>query len=529
MDKSLKKLKNSIDLLYELSLKDYSSFEELYKDYLNTGIHIFGLEVGIISNISGDSYKILSTVNNLGIQAGTVLELGNTYCKEVFEKKISISYNHVGKMPGLCNHPAYLGLKLESYISAPIIVKNKIYGTINFSSTRIRESEFQKIEIETIAFMAKAIAQAIEKDLLAKNQEILINDLYRSQSLFKGLFDSNPDLFLLADEDRNIIQLNDSIEKNFGYTKIELLGKSTSILYEDFEKFSELKKNSEIQANQSPNSPYEVNYKRKDGSIFPGETLISKISDKNGKFQYYYAQIKDISFRKEVERVKNDFVANISHELRTPIAAIQASLELVLNGMTGEISPDTNEMIDVANRNSKRLLTIVNELLDIEQLEVNKINLELKKFDLINMVQDVYEEMKTLINKDKHIVKIKSISNNLNTDADYDRIKQVLINLLSNALKYSPIESKITIVLESNENWHQVSVIDNGPGISDDFSSKIFNKFNREEIGDSKAHGGIGLGLCISKSIVELHDGKLDYDKDHRNGAKFYFKLKKAN
>jgi signal transduction histidine kinase len=169
---------SALSELHQVITKNYHNEQELFREYLGVGTKIFNLETGIVSRIEGDAYTILAFTSPLeGLSAGLQFPLQDTYCREVYEANKSVAFPRVGQNEKMCNHPVYVNMKLESYISAPIFVNGKLSGTINFTDRRFRDSDFSPFEFQVIEIMANTVgrfleAQQIKNDLEASNRKL---------------------------------------------------------------------------------------------------------------------------------------------------------------------------------------------------------------------------------------------------------------------------------------------------------------------------------------------------------------------
>lgn len=227
----------------------------------------------------------------------------------------------------------------------------------------------------------------------------------------------------------------------------------------------------------------------------------------------------------ELNEKKSDFIAKISHELRTPMTSIKGAMDYISARISkdGESSKEIIEFLDVIKNNADRLIRMVNDTLDLERIESGMFDLHYSQVDLLALVKEVIISFQS-ISSDRNITfKIMS-GPDIYINADEDRIRQVLINLVSNALKYSPENSEIHIIIKESEDSLTVSIRDEGPGIPDEVREKIFDKFYT--IG--KRHG-TGIGLAICKGIVEAHKGGISVVSEPQSGYNtFYFTLPRA-
>ena len=228
----------------------------------------------------------------------------------------------------------------------------------------------------------------------------------------------------------------------------------------------------------------------------------------------------------KMETMKNDFVSTVSHELRTPLTSIYGAIKLVTSGVLGEIPKKAQEILEIALRNSSRLTLLVNDILDMDKLEQNKMEFFLKPQNLVTLITEA-------INCNSHYgekYKIQYVFSEppkpCIVNVDSERIIQVMNNLMSNAAKFSPENSVVTINLADQNKYFRVSVIDTGKGIQDNFRPLIFQKFLQENSIQQRSEG-TGLGLAISKELIEKMDGQIGFSTTVGSGSTFYFDLPK--
>ena len=211
----------------------------------------------------------------------------------------------------------------------------------------------------------------------------------------------------------------------------------------------------------------------------------------------------------------------VTHDLRTPITAIRHTVEMMSSGMVGNISADAGKMLNRVGVATTRMMLLINDLLDIEKIKTGMMRMECS----IVMVSDLYELCSHTV---EGLLAEKSIT--LNTDdselevyADADRIAQVLVNLVSNAVKFSPHNSKIDLSANLSGDFVEISVRDSGRGIPSHMLTSVFERFQQVESADSRERGGSGLGLAICKAIVEMHGGKIWVESVESEGSTFKF------
>lgn len=233
----------------------------------------------------------------------------------------------------------------------------------------------------------------------------------------------------------------------------------------------------------------------------------------------------DLSSQQTAERLKREFIATISHELRTPLTAICGSLGLLASGMFRGLGSDVEKMIGVAHENSKKLLALIDDLLDIRQAETGQTNCELIDQPLGPLLDRAIEASSQLAEKYHIQLDFDVRVEDLYLRADSSRIIQAIGNLLSNAVKFSEPGSHVELRMKQIGERVRVSVLDSGKGIPEEFRSRIFERFSQVDGSDSRQRGGLGNGLNICKRIIEEHGGLLDYTSTPHVGTEFYFEL----
>ena len=231
----------------------------------------------------------------------------------------------------------------------------------------------------------------------------------------------------------------------------------------------------------------------------------------------------------EGNRSKREFISTVSHELRTPLTSIKGSLDLLGSGLIGEFGPLAKRSIDIAVRNSTLLGMLVNDILDYEKLDAGKMAIEPILDDIISVVGNAVEVFGTY--GAARQIKVVSIGNNgpMLSLIDTKRITQVLGNLISNAVKFSPPNEVVAVSVSEVDGWVRVAVKDNGCGVPEKDRKIIFEAFSQGDSSDTRSYGGTGLGLTISQAIVEKHGGQIHLAQNDDTGSTFYFDLPKVD
>jgi PAS domain S-box-containing protein len=257
---------------------------------------------------------------------------------------------------------------------------------------------------------------------------------------------------------------------------------------------------------------------RPDGSRIPVEVRATLLDD--GRVQII---ARDISERKEVDRLKGEFVSMVSHELRTPLTSIRGALGLLAGGRLEDSPEKRQRMLDLAAANTDRLIRLINNILDVERINSNAATFEQAECSARDLVGQVVETITPLAERAGMILQTNAEEACL--WADPDRMAQTLTNLIDNAIKFSPAGSAIEVSVAADDAFATFSVRDHGRGIPADKLASVFDRFQQVDASDSREKGGSGLGLAISRGIVQQHGGKIWVESTLGEGTTFFFTI----
>jgi len=229
---------------------------------------------------------------------------------------------------------------------------------------------------------------------------------------------------------------------------------------------------------------------------------------------------------KELDRMKSDFVSNVSHELRTPLTAIKGAVDLILREVAGPLTEKQVHYLTRVRSNTQHLAGLINDLLDLAKIESGKIEFRSSRVSLSGLVHEVAEALRPVAAEKVIALETTIREPSILVWADRDKINQVLTNLIGNAIKFTPVQGRITVSASRNGGESvQVSVSDTGPGVPPDEKEKIFAKFYQIAEVNGENSKGTGLGLAIAKALVELHGGKIWVESEPGRGSTFSFTL----
>lgn len=232
----------------------------------------------------------------------------------------------------------------------------------------------------------------------------------------------------------------------------------------------------------------------------------------------------DISARRELDRMKSEFVSTVSHELRTPLTAIRGALGMVMGGMAGDLPDAIVPLLAIADKNSTRLVSLINDILDIEKLDAGRVDLDLQALPLRALLQQAIEQNAPYAGQFGVALALED-GHDATVQVDPDRFAQVMANLLSNAIKHSPRGGEVVVDAAPGADSVEVGVRDRGVGIPPEFQPRVFQRFAQADASDARRRGGTGLGLAITKGLVEQHGGTIAFDTTPGVGTRFHFRL----
>ncbi|MBV8881878.1 MAG: response regulator [Planctomycetaceae bacterium] len=268
---------------------------------------------------------------------------------------------------------------------------------------------------------------------------------------------------------------------------------------------------------------HEIKIQRPDGKAIDVEAAASPL--RYGGKPAAQLVMRDITKRKELDRLKSEFISTVSHELRTPLTSIRGSLGLVIGGVAGPLSPMAKNLIEMANNNSQRLVGLINDILDIEKIAAGKMDFRMKELDLMPLVAQSLEANRSYADQLGVRFLLKEPAPGARALLDQDRFLQIMANLLSNAAKFSPKGGTVEVSVLRRGGRLRISIADHGPGIPEEFKGRIFQKFAQADSSDTRQKGGTGLGLSITRALLERMNGVISFDSRSGEGTTFHVDL----
>ena len=342
----------------------------------------------------------------------------------------------------------------------------------------------------------------------------------------RAIIDRIVDGIVVIDAAGTIRSVNPAVERIFGYQASQLAGANVRMLAPE--------------PHRGAHDGYIANYlatgvarligpvrelegQHRDGHLFPVALQIAELDLEEERL--FLGVIRDLTESRRNDRLKGEFISTVSHELRTPLTSIRGALGLAKSGAIGPLNGKLKDMLEIAYRNSDRLLLLINDILDIEGIEAGKLNFTMGPVDMDALVRRAVVENRGYGEEFGITFEVSGAPLEAIVEGDEGRLMQVLSNLLSNAAKFSPTGGRVAVSVSRSQGCVRLSVADQGPGIPEAFRAKLFDKFTQADSSDTREKGGTGLGLSIARAIVKQHGGSISFDCPAAGGTTFFVDL----
>ena len=353
---------------------------------------------------------------------------------------------------------------------------------------------------------------------MAEKLQITINDLYDKKNKLEAILKSMQNGVIAVDRCGKIILVNPTAINMFGFDA-DIVGKHILEAIRNFELEDIIIKH------QDENREIVVNYPKKRVLRVKAAPIID--NDKTHKNLGVVVVMQDITEIKQLEKIRTDFVANVSHELKTPLTSIKGFTETLKNGAINDVIT-REKFLDIISVEADRLTRLINDILIISELENKRQSILFERININHALEEI-EDMMSGLAKFKNIILTFNKGKDIpDIQGNYDKVKQLLINLIDNAIKYTHSGGEVSVKIYYNNEMVNIEVADTGIGISKEHISRLFERFYRVDKGRSRAMGGTGLGLAIVKHIVATMNGQIKVNSEIGKGTTFTVILPKA-
>lgn len=360
------------------------------------------------------------------------------------------------------------------------------------------------------------------------------------------LLQSAPEAILQLDEEGRIVFLNRMVEQMVGYTRAELLGETIETLVPRSLRGIHKRRRKqylEQPVTRSMGPDLKLKARRKDGSLFPVEISLGPVISTAGV--HVAAIVHDVTERRQMEqqhirelelrnseveranRLKTEFLSNMSHELRSPLHTVLGFAELLSEEVAGPLNEKQRRFVDHIHKDSQHLLELLNDLLDLSKIESGHLDLKPEACDIVALLDEAISSLQSRAAA-KSIDLQTDVPAPLSICADHLRFKQILYNLLANAIRFTPEHGRVCVAAAPRDGFVEISVTDTGIGIAPEQHEAVFDKFYQVRTATNGGGEGAGLGLAISKALVEQHGGRIRVNSRPGEGCCFTFTLPMA-
>ena len=477
-----------------------------------------------------------------GLESGADAYMTKTVCDDLFMAKIqSMLINPLQ----FRNHPELKCTSFE-YENKRYEVHSDRAQTLSFLISTYESAVWQNRELNKVQDQLRSLNEMLEETIERRTRELTNeiaerkkaeDDLRESELRFRTIFESNTDgLIALCIEDKKFIMCNQMICRMLGYREDELLRLGIEDIHKE-DVLPHVIEQFERQVKGEISVAEDLPVKRKDGSVFYADVNTSPIT-LNGK-PHIIGAFRDVTERKklqeseiarlaaeEANRTKSDFLANMSHELRTPLNSVIGFSEVLQDEMYGPMNEKQLEYVNNILTSGRHLLSLINDILDLSKVESGKMELELSAFSLGESMND-----SLMMLREKALKSAISLQLELAPEADVSimadkrKLKQIMFNLLSNAIKFTPEGGAVNVSAVRDGGFIEITVADTGIGIKEEYILKLFRPFSQLDSTYTREYEGTGLGLALTRRLVELHGGKIWVESEFGRGSRFSFTL----
>ena len=425
------------------------------------------------------------------------------------------------------------GARVSAMI-VPLHVGERVIGALNFGHEAAGQYTDEDLDwavvlgrqIETSLYYSKLLKTIAEQREALARQHAAVR---QQRNQLEALIDASDAAIMLVGSDRHVAHANHEMARLLGIPSDAMRGTALEIVHRFLA--GALKDPGALAAQEAALAGA-VPLRDRVEFAFPRaatcQRVVAPVRESAGALVGHIVLYRDVTREVEVERMKSEFVSVVSHELRTPMTSVKTSLALLVGGAGGTLDPAARELLEIALRNTDRLIRLVNDLLDLSRIEAHRMEFQLEPVAMADAVKSSIEAVEAFAADAGVTVETEPPAETLVVLGVRDRVEQVLVNLVSNAIKFSPPGGRVRVRWRADGDGVVAEVADEGPGIPPDKLQVTFEPFRQLDSSTTRAHGGAGLGLAISQGIVQALGGKLWAESEVGAGSRFFVRLRLA-
>lgn len=412
---------------------------------------------------------------------------------------------------------------LNAFLGIPFFHGEEMIGMVGISN---RQAGYDMNIVEELAPFLNTCASIIHGERVSASQRAIEASLLETEAELRGIHAHIGEGIATFDLKGCFMTANPALERMFGtpVTSLKDMPFGRLLKLQDRVRWDALF--SDFLRDTQPVVTVEFQALRADMvTAFPIEISLSQM--RVAAEPRVIAVLRDVTERKKVERLKSEFIATVSHELRTPLTAIRGALGLLAGGVKGDPTEPSNELLRIALNNSKRLGRLIDDILDMEKIGSSDVKFNCDQTDVAELITESIQANSGFAEQYAVVLQVDDIEPGLSIWVDAERLIQVMTNLISNAVKFSSAGGVVRVKAWSQGDYARIEVRDSGVGIPEEFQASVFEKFTQADASDTRAAGGTGLGLYISKTIIERMQGRIGFVSTPGQGTTFHIELPK--
>jgi PAS domain S-box-containing protein len=472
----------------------------------------------VIELLEGDEMVYRSASTSIREHVGLRLKLGTSLSGCCVTEQRALRCDDI-EYDDRVDRDACRRVGIRSMLCTPVFEAGRAVGVLKVMASETLA--FDEDDQYLLSLLAGSLGAALGRHLV-------LQSLKNSEEIFRTAMETAPIGNALVTPDGRFLSVNHALCELLGYSEEELLANDFQSITHPEDVLLDEVLVQRCLAGEIDRYRLEKRYYHSSGRIVWALLSVALVRHNNGQANYFVAQIQDTTEQREIERVKDEFISVVSHELRTPLTSIRGSVGLVLGAHSATLPESAKRFLEIASSNCERLMRLINDILDIEKIVSGNMRFELAPRMVADIVRNAVQAAEGYGQRLNVRFQLDEPSSDIRIAVDEERFLQVLANLLSNAAKFSPAHETVQVSITRPQDQVRISVIDRGPGIPEEFRERIFGRFSQADSSSTRRAGGTGLGLHITRQIVERMGGRIGFDTVLGSGTTFWVEFAPA-